>query len=414
MFPPADAARDAHPGRASTPGSISLLLPPSVGVYVHVPWCRSKCDYCAFVSQPLCDRITGTSRAIVDAVLNQSVALLARRLETLGSPAVTTVYIGGGTPTTLGPDRLDRLLGAIRGLIGKEAGVEWSVEANPHSLDPETIAVCGNHGVTRISLGVQSFQPRILQSLGRESASNLERVLENLTRAVDHLRGGGRPTAWSLDLITGVLDMSLLEAVDDAERAVALAPDHISLYDLSVEAGTVLARRLGPRGARRFADRAAEVSAAARRVLIAGGYHRYEISAYCRPGGECLHNRGYWRMQPFVGAGPSAVSSLSSRDGGIVRFTDPADIEGFLAMPNRWGTPEHVSASRAAFERVMLGLRTDEGTSLSALSPAVVDGWLARGLADIRQEHRVVMTEAGWEQLDTCLRELSAAWDEAR
>ncbi len=410
MFRPADSERDAHPGRAPTPSSVSLLLPPSVGVYVHVPWCRSKCDYCAFVSQPLCDRITKTPRPIVDEVMYHSVALLERRLEFLGRPAVTTVYIGGGTPTALGPRRLDQFLGAIRGLMGE--GVEWSVEANPRSLAPETIAVCRKHGVTRISLGVQSFQPRILQSLGRESASNLARVLENLKRAVERTRSAGRPLGWSLDLMTGVLDMSLLEAVDDAERAVALAPDHISLYDLSVEAGTALARRLGPRGARRFADRATEVSAAARRILMAGGYHRYEISAYCRPGGECLHNRGYWRMQPFVGAGPSAVSSLSRRDGSIVRFSDPPGVEEFLAMRDPWGTREHVSVSRAAFERVMLGLRTDEGTTRSALPPAVVDGWLARGFADIQDEDRVVMTEAGWEQLDPCLRELSSAWDE--
>lgn len=393
--------------------SSTVLPPPSIGVYVHIPWCRSKCAYCAFVSQPLCHRLDVETDPIIDSVLSSTVELLERRLELLGSPRVTTVYVGGGTPTALGVRRLNWLFGAIRGMMGEADGVEWSVEANPHSLDSETIAVCGRHGVTRISVGVQSFLPRILDSLGREPADNLTEVLDSVKRAQASSRGTDRPMAWSLDLITGVLDMSLLEAIDDAERAVALAPDHISLYDLSVESGTPLARRLGSRAGRRFADRAAEVSAAARRVLIDVGYHRYEVSAFSRPGGECRHNRGYWRMQPFVGVGPSAVSSLPARDGGIVRFTDPPAINDFLGLREPWGAGEAVAASRAAFERAMMGLRTDEGINLAGLPPATIDKWVIEGLARICNGSMVVMTDAGWERLDVCLRELADAWGDA-
>lgn len=379
----------------------------AIGVYVHVPWCRAKCDYCAFVSQPIYDA------RLVEAVVEHSVVLLQRRLRLCGNPRVDTVYVGGGTPTVLSAALLQRLLGGIAACVGPRVR-EWTVEANPDNVTDLPLGCLAHCGVTRLSIGIQSFQPRLLHVLGRSCRTvDPDRALSALA-----CRWSGQ---WSLDLISGIVDQSVLEATDDVERAVGYGPPHISLYDLTIEPGTPLARRLGRPAVSAFVNRAALTSATAAGVLQRCGYRRYEVSSYARAGAESLHNGGYWAMRDFIGVGPSAVSALSRADGTVVRYCDPSDIPAFLLLGRNggcWGRAERVNRRSLILERAMLGLRSAAG-----VSPAEITGQLDRaGAAAVRQllqrwaargdarltATRLTMTTGGWQRLDFCLRELAA------
>ena len=346
-------------------------------------------------------------------MVEHSVALLQRRLRLCGNPRVDTVYVGGGTPTILSAALLQRLLGGIAASVGPWVR-EWTVEANPDSVTDVLLEGLADCGVTRLSIGVQSFQPRLLRVLGRSCRTvDPDRVLSSVA-----CRWSGQ---WSLDLISGIMDQSVLEATDDAERAAGYNPPHISLYDLTIEPDTPLARRLGRRAASGFVNRAALVSATAARVLQRCGYRRYELSSYARTAGESLHNRGYWAMRDFIGVGPSAVSALSRADGTVVRYTDPADISAFLSLGQGggcWGRAERVNRHSLILERAMLGLRTAAGVSPAQITGQLDHGcaaaalqllqrWVARGDARLSAT-RLTMTAGGWERLDLCLRELAA------
>ena len=347
------------------------------------------------------------------AVVAHSVALLQRRLRLCGNPRVDTVYVGGGTPTVLSAALLQRLLGGIAGCVGP--GVrEWTVEANPDSVTDLQLGCLADCGVTRLSIGVQSFQPRLLHALGRSCRTfDPHRALTSVAC--------GWSGQWSLDLISGIMDQSVLEATDDVERAVGYGPPHISLYDLAIEPGTPLAQRLGRSAASGYANRAALTSATAAGVLQRCGYRRYEVSSYARPAAESLHNGGYWTMRDFIGVGPSSASALSRADGTVVRYCDPSDIAAFLLLGRGrgcWGRAERVNRRSLILERAMLGLRTAAGVSPAEITEQLDRGraaatrqllqrWDARGYARLSAT-RLTMTAGGWERLDLCLRELAA------
>lgn len=389
-------------------GSTSIPL----GVYVHVPWCRARCDYCGFVSRPIAAAAPGQPRAVIDRTLT----LLDQRLATLSAPRpVETVYVGGGTPTLLPHASLRRLLNGIDDCIGRPVGTrEWTVEANPDTIDTTLLELLADCGVTRLSIGVQSFQPRLLQAIGRCRVPGADDALP----AVLKLIGRAWPGEWSLDLITAIPGMSPTEARQDARRACDAGPHHVSLYDLSLEPGTRLAARLGswcstPAAA---AAAAAAAATAAARELERCGYRRYEISNYALPGCECRHNRNYWTLGDYIGVGPSAVSAMRLPTGGIVRSSDPDTLEGFLQQRGPWGAAERSSPAEAAFERLMVGLRTAEGVLLPEVTAPlsrrrcaemrqVFERWRDRGLATVEAEV-IRMTRRGWDVLDSCLREL--------
>lgn len=345
------------------------------------------------------------------SVVEKTLVLLGTRLRACGNPPVATVYVGGGTPTLLPVELLRRLLGGIAATT-RAPVKEWTVETNPENVDQAMLELLAACGVTRLSVGVQSFQPRLLRLLGRRSG------IDAIEAAVSMIAGcwGGR---WSVDLIGGILDQSVLEAVDDVERACGLGTHHISLYDLSVEPDTALERRIGRRAFAVCANRAAEVMRVAARVLQGRGYGRYEISNYARPGGECEHNLGYWTACDYIGVGPGAVSAVTQRDGSLVRYSDAADVGRFLATRTAWGRRERVGRTARTLERAMLGLRTAVGVTRTELCWGLEAGrqaavrrllssWVEYGDAVCSGE-RVRMTPQGWDRLNCRLRELSAA-----
>ena len=271
-----------------------------MNLYVHVPFCVSKCRYCAFHSE------TGADADRLRRFVRLLPRELALRLPS-PPPAPTTVYLGGGTPSLLGPDGLRALFAA---LPRPAPGAEVTAELNPGDVTPALARALREAGVTRASLGAQSFSDRTLAWLGRRHDA------ARVRRAAALLREAGVPRL-SLDLIAAVPGEPPADFAASLREAVALEPDHVSVYPLSVEPGTPLARA----GVAPPPDDAALASvAAAEAFLAAAGYARYELSNYARPGAECRHNLAVWRGEDYVGLGPAA----HSREGRTRRANAPS------------------------------------------------------------------------------------------
>jgi oxygen-independent coproporphyrinogen-3 oxidase len=337
--------------------------PDSVSLYVHVPFCASKCDYCDFESRAVDpfarNAFTGYRTSAMREVRDREVqGLLAN---------VPTAYVGGGTPTLLG-DELPALVRDLRSLVGVATDAEVSVEANPDSLDGRLVAALFDAGVTRVSLGVQSLDDEVLRRLGRrhDAASAL--------RAASVLAHSG--LRFSLDLICGVPGQTTASWKATVAGAVATGAGHVSVYPLIVEEGTALGARIDAgHEPDTDPDIAAEQMTVAARILTEAGMARYEVASYARPGEECRHNIRYWTGGAYLGVGPSAASMLPTRlaalaglvapdDGARVRFTDV-------------GEPEWLTREEALREDAMLGLRLALGIEAGLAVRAGVDAVLA-------------------------------------
>ncbi len=331
------------------------LAPHGPGLYVHVPYCAGKCGYCAFHSRPLGLCPAREPERITEAALRRARSLAER----FGVREFSTAYVGGGTPTALPSPVLMSLLSGMRDLAARGGFAEWTVEANPESLDPDTLGILGDAGVDRISLGFQGGQPDPLRRAGRNAGVTAGiRALETCAS------WGGR---LSVDLMVGLpgQDPRGLEA--DIARAAAAGADHLSIYQLTVEEGTPLETAVRE-GAVRLPseDEEAELWAAVREACGASGHLRYEVSSWARPGAECLHNRNYWKGGVWIGAGPSAVSSAPLPDGGTLRIQETRDHGEYLRDPEAFAEEERVPPGTAAFEIVMTAFRTREGLDSGA------------------------------------------------
>jgi len=331
-------------------------------LYVHIPFCRSRCRYCDFASEPLGPH----ARA---GRVEDYVALLRSELNdwvARGAGPFETVYIGGGTPTVLPARLLVDLVGDLRALQAGVANPELTVEANPGTIDRELLAALAAAGVTRLSLGVQSFDPALRAALGR-SVSQQE--VESAIAAI----GAMGWEDWNIDLVFGIPGQDWVSAAADIEAAVGAGPSHISLYDLTyTRAYASWVRRTMGAGARRAAGAFVEehLGAAVAR-LEAAGYRRYEVSNFARPGFECRHNLAYWRGEDYLGIGASAVSTV-----GLLRRTNPREVKAYLAR-----TPaaiEQLSSETRRWERAMLGLRTSWGVGIDEVAPVLDQDALRR------------------------------------
>jgi oxygen-independent coproporphyrinogen III oxidase len=292
----------------------------------------------------------------VEAYLDRLSAELGQRAERSGP--FTTVYLGGGTPTVLPADRLVDLVGRLARLQQGAADPEFTIEANPGTVDAGLLGRLTEAGVGRVSLGVQSFSPGLRAALGRRvEQSEIERAVRDV---------GSVMTEWNLDLVFGIPGQSWQDAAADLDAAIAAGPPHISLYDLTYSAlyASRVARTLGA-GARGAAGAFAEEylpSAAAR--LEKRGYRRYEVSNFAFPGHECRHNQAYWRGDDYIGAGAAAVSTV-----GLERRTNPSAVVGYLSGE----TPsiEVLTPRIRMWEKAMLGLRTARGVLEEEVLPVL-------------------------------------------
>jgi len=323
-----------------------------LGIYVHIPFCVRKCFYCDFNSGPAGDF---KRRQQLEA-LEQEI-----RRSPFRPAAARTVFFGGGTPSELNLDELARLADALDGSFDLSGVEEWSIECNPGTLTTQWLSACRQMGFDRISLGVQSFQDRFLKALGRVHDAGQAR------QAIRWVRQAGFDNL-NIDLIFALPGQGLQDWQSDLEEALAFAPDHLSLYQLTIEKNTEFGR-LKDLG--RFQETDEETSAQMYEMALdltqAAGFEQYEISNFARPGRRCRHNSIYWRNQPYLGFGLSAASYL---DG--VRWTNCADWDAYASAAPTGQIPrqsqEKLAPQQALAEEIMLGLRTAEGVSLAELA----------------------------------------------
>ncbi len=264
--------------------------------YVHVPFCAHRCGYCNF-----------TLVAGRDDLVDRYLEAIALELARLGTPReVDTLFLGGGTPTHLPPELLARLIDSVRQWFHLAPGYEFSVEANPIDISPEVVDLLADHGVNRISLGGQSFDPAKLQVLERDhTPAVLRQSVELAQRRIDSV---------SLDLIFGTPGETLAGWQQDLQSAIALAPDHVSTYGLTFERGTSFWSRL-EHGQLARLDEETERSlyAAAIDALTAAGFEHYEVSNFAQPGHRCRHNESYWSGAGYYAVGPGAARYVDGR-----------------------------------------------------------------------------------------------------
>lgn len=328
----------------------------SSGLYVHVPFCDGKCHYCAFYSLPY-------SRPRAEAWLEAVQAELAAARRLLPHFAPETLFMGGGTPSMLEPDLLESLLELINRMVVPQPSREWTCEANPGSLDTLKSSLLRDHGVNRISLGVQSLADPVLQRLGRRHSAS------DVLRSVSAIQEAGYDN-WNLDLIACVPGVGL-----DAWRrtlldAVALGSPHLSVYSLTRDEGSRLACEIGTGRSRLLDDEEQlQMLDEAEAILTREGFRRYEISNYARPGFECRHNLSCWRGENYLGLGCAASSRLGRR-----RWTNPPDLASYAdawkgagqTLPATADT-EELTPETDALERLIFGLRMAEGVNLDAI-----------------------------------------------
>jgi putative oxygen-independent coproporphyrinogen III oxidase len=288
--------------------SKTAAAPPPLALYVHMPWCVRKCPYCDFNSHQL--KSAAPDSAYIDALIRdfdlEAPRLRGRRIE--------TVFFGGGTPSLFQPEDFSRLLGALRQRIAIADDAEVTLEANPGTIERGRFAGYRDAGINRVSLGAQSFAPRALQILGRIHSA------EDTHRAVEELRAAGLAN-FNLDLMYALPQQTLEEALADVRTACALAPAHISYYQLTLEPGTVFHARPP---ALPDEDSAWQIQTAGQALLADAGYEQYEVSAYARPGKRCRHNLNYWLFGDYVGIGAGAHGKMSlALPHRILRTTKP-------------------------------------------------------------------------------------------
>jgi putative oxygen-independent coproporphyrinogen III oxidase len=396
------------PSSGELPESALTQLPGRpFGIYVHVPFCSVRCGYCDFNTYTLTE--LGVDGASVASYADAALAELDLATKVLGpfAPAVSTVFVGGGTPTLLAAHDLVRLLGGIRERFGLTADAEVTTEANPDSVTPESLQVLADGGFTRVSIGMQSAVPSVLATLERTHDP------ANVRRAVDAARATGLNV--SVDLIYGTPGESLQDWRDSLAAAVALQPDHISAYALVVEEGTKLAAqvRRGQVPAPEDDDEAAKYEIADE-VLAAAGYRWYEVSNWARTDADrCRHNEGYWTDGSWWGVGPGAHSHV-----GGVRWWNVKHPNAFATRVGAGQSPaagrELLTDEQRYDELVLLGVRLVDGLDIDALQPqgrSAVAGLIADGLVQGRPalaDRRVVLTRQGRLLADSVVRRLLA------
>ncbi|MDZ7955188.1 radical SAM family heme chaperone HemW [Nostoc sp. DedQUE09] len=324
--------------------------------YVHIPFCRRRCFYCDFPVSVVGDRLRGETSGTISQyveVLCQEIAITPA----FGQP-LKTIFFGGGTPSLLSIEQLQRILTELQKHFGIASGAEISMEIDPGTFDLAHIAGYRSAGVNRVSLGVQAFQEELLQRAGRSHS------VEDIFAAVELIHQVEIPV-FSLDLISGLPHQSLDQWQDSLEKTVAIAPTHISIYDLTIEPGTAFGRYYKPGDTPLPTDEATvKMYQMGQQVLTSAGYEHYEISNYAQPGHQCRHNRVYWENRPYYGFGMGAASYVEGK-----RFTRLRKTKEYYQWVQAGAVIDcNVTPPKEVLlETLMLGLRLAEGLSLAAL-----------------------------------------------
>ena len=375
------------------------------GIYVHIPFCASRCSYCDFYSTL---RLNEVGEAYVEALITEA----QLRKDELQGEKVKTLYLGGGTPSQLPVSLLSRLLNGLCKIFDLNGVEECTVEANPDDVSPEWCAALPSLGVNRVSMGVQSFEDDILRNIGRRHTAS--QVMES----VSHLRQSGI-TNISIDLIYGLPGQTLASWTDSVNRAISLEPSHISAYGLTYEPGT---RMWHQRERGEITEVPEEQCLEMCMILVErlkdAGFEHYEISNFALPGFRSRHNSSYWNDTPYLGLGAAAHSF-----DGQVRRVNPPDLAGYIAALQIGKTcfeEECMMRWERYDERVMLGLRTSDGVDAERLRKDFgEDAWrhfvreaqphIDNGHLRLVDNSRYVLTDKGIMLSDAVIRDLM--WD---
>lgn len=324
------------------------------GIYVHIPFCEQKCQYCDFYSIVVSDPIE--FQTVVDNYLSAIQREVHYYKDQMGDSVFQTIFIGGGTPTLLPPNQLGDLIQFLRTSFPFAPDLEITVEANPNTLTIEMIRALYEAGVNRISLGAQVFQDRLLAKLGRTHS------VEDIADSVEMVQACGIEN-FNLDLIYGLPGQSLTDWEETLLQAVHLQPTHLSCYSLIVEEGTPFFE-LQKQGLLHEADNdlQAQMYDKTRRILADSGYVHYEISNFCRPQYEAVHNLLYWRNRPFLGLGSGATGYLNR-----IRYTNIPNIRKYIEGWSR-GRPQYLNWEKVSLdeemdETMMVGMRLLTGVN---------------------------------------------------
>lgn len=363
-------------------------------LYIHVPFCARRCSYCDFA---IAVRRAVPSDVFADAI-EAEWRVRQRDPSWNESPTVETVYFGGGTPSHVEPGTLGRILTAIRNARTVDAGAEITIEANPDDVSESAAHAWRTLGINRISLGAQSFQPDVLAWMHRTHTA------EQIALAVGRLRGAGFDNI-SLDLIYGLPEALRRDWTADLDRVLALEPEHLSLYALTVESGTPLGKWT-TRGAVQpmTDDRVAQEYLEANRRLRESGFEHYEVSNAARPGFRAEHNAGYWRRAAFLGLGPSAHSGVGRERSWNVREYEAWRAAIASGLPATLGS-ERLDDAQVLLEERYLGLRTDAGVESGLVPADQRSSWVNSGWA-VESNGRARLTPEGWLRLDALVASL--------
>lgn len=400
-----------HSSILHSPISASIL---PTAAYIHIPFCRRRCYYCDFPISVVGDRPPLSGKAKQDqgfGTIAEYIEILCQEIRatpTAGQP-LQTVFLGGGTPSLLTVRQLEQVLAALQQQFGIAADAEISMEIDPDTFDQVRLQGYRSAGINRVSLGVQAFQTELLTACGRTHTR------EDVDAAIELIHQVGLIN-FSLDLISGLPHQTIEHWQDSLQSAIALAPTHISVYDLTVEGGTAFDRWYQP-GVQPLPTEAvtAQMYRLAQQSLIGAGYQHYEISNYAKPGYQCRHNRIYWENRLYYGFGMGAASYLNQQ-----RFTRPRKRREYYQWVQEFGATGKIDCpvtppEEILMDTLMLGLRLAEGLSLDQLiaqfgretieqvlinlKPYWHQGWV-----QLIDQHGVAVPNLPIKQLQPCCR----------
>jgi putative oxygen-independent coproporphyrinogen III oxidase len=332
-----------------------LKATPPLSLYVHIPWCVRKCPYCDFNSHalPADASLQGLEARYIEALLDD----LAAETELTGGREIETIFIGGGTPSLLSGSAITRLLEGIAARAHVAADAEISLEANPGAADAAFFAAYRQGGVTRLSIGAQSFDDHSLQKIGR---------IHCAAEAFDAFAMAATSDYHSinLDLMYGLPGQTSSAAMGDLQQAIDLGPQHISWYQLTIEPNTAFSS--APPAALPSHETLAETSEAGLLLLQQHGFAQYEVSAYARPDQQCRHNLNYWRFGDYIGIGAGAHGKLTLRDGAIVRRRkrrSPSAYLDTMRSGSALSSEQRLQDEDLVLEFMMNALRLNAGVS---------------------------------------------------
>lgn len=374
-------------------------------LYLHIPFCHRICPYCSFYKHtpggtPIGEFVEALGTEAIGRRGLQPLSLSQNPSQYKGVANPFSIYLGGGTPSMLSPKHLTALFTSIRNTFDLSETSEITLEANPATFDLAKAELFRSLGVTRVSLGIQSFSPHVLETLGREHSP------EEASESVAILRAAGIPSV-NIDLMFSIPGQSLADWESTLRHAVSLKPEHISAYNLTYEEDTTFFESLKNGTYAENEDKDADHYHLAEEILTAAGFDHYETSNYAQPGHHSQHNQGYWEGADYLGLGPSAVSTI-----GGVREKNVPDTAAYIRQVRSIGNAIHeteaLTSAQRRIELIALGLRTTRGIPLELLDAASLEkakALAAESLLNIG-ETRIHLTQLGRPLVDPIAAEL--------